>query len=449
MNQLINWLLILSTVIYAILIMSYTEHIEFFPKLNVKWEKGCIPPVFFMLLFFLSSFGLPIPITVSIILVASVLYITLIIKFSNSLIEEFFSNFLILISTFSILGIPSIVWEISPQGTILSWIKAVLGLELDEGVLLNFFLLLISGIALTLNRIFKGKIRKEIWNANSLKFTLLSWAVALFLVQAQFGITTFNGCKLTGTQHFWLLLLIILLGILAYINSVHTNQLLQRERELVENTAFEQYTQELETAYDALRVIKHDYTNILSSIKLYIDEKNIDGLKKYYYHEFDELTKEIQADRKVIDALQKVRVKELKSILVYKLSLAAELDLDIHLEVRYIVGNVPISKVLLCQIIGILLDNAIEASRESTKKQLKLAIISEAKKTTILIENSWVSRELPLKKFFEKGFSTKGNNRGLGLFTVDELVEKHDQLDLETQISDERFLQIFTMKGAV
>jgi len=310
-------------------------------------------------------------------------------------------------------------------------------------------LLLVVIIGIVLHWKLKGKIDKRMFNSANLKVTLLTSGTALLIFQTSLS---YEPVEILGNQNFILnesllfIFLFILLGILAYINIVHTDRQFKVEKERAEVQAFETYTAELETSYDALRVIKHDYSNIMTSLKLHIDEKNMDALREYYYQEFTELSKSLDTDDRIVDQLQRVKVKELKSILLYKLNLATEMGLMVHLEVKFMVGNLPISKVRVCQIVGILLDNAIEASRESTERMLKLAIIGEEKKTTVMIENSWIPASIPMKKFFEKGFSTKGENRGLGLATVDELVDKYEQLEITTEVGDERFIQILVVK---
>lgn len=47
---------------------------------------------------------------------------------------------------------------------------------------------------------------------------------------------------------------------------------------------------------------------------------------------------------------------------------------------------------------------------------------------------------------FELGFSTKGRNRGIGLNNVKEILDKYENIILETEMEDSKFRQIIRFK---
>jgi len=434
MQTILNGLLIIFVMIYAAVIIFYIENVGFFQKIHSNWKSQAaflavgfaIGATVFAVYYFFEIDGPLLPAALGI------LFLIWLIRQKNYL-ENLTTILIFGFGLISVINFPNLMIEIHEiQAT---HVMAALLLVVIMGIVLHWKL--------------KDKIDKRMYNSANLKITLLTCGTALLLFQTSLSheaVTFLNIENFTLNQSFLFVLLFILLGILAYINIVHTDRQFKIEKERAEVEAFEKYTAELEASYDTLRVIKHDYNNIMTSLKLHIDEKNMEALQEYYYQEFTELANSLDTDDRIVDQLQRVKVKELKSILLYKLNLAAEMGLVVHLEVKFVVGNLPLSKMRVCQIVGILLDNAIEASRESTEKMLKLALISEEKKTTVMIENSWISATVPIKKFFEKGFSTKGENRGLGLATVDELTDKYEQLELSTEINDKCFTQILTVK---
>jgi len=436
MQAILNGLLIIFVMIYAAVIIFYIENVGFFQKIHSNRKN--------------QATFLAVGFTVGVIVIAvnyffensgSLLLAVLGILFLIWLIRQ--KNYLENLTTLLIFGFGSI--------SVINFPNLMIEIHEIQGTHVMVGLLLVTIMGIVLHWKLKDKIDKRMYNSANLKVTLLTSGTALLLFQTSLS---YEPVELLGNQNFILnesllfISLFILLGILAYINIVHTDRQFKVEKERAEVQAFEKYTAELEMSYDALRVIKHDYKNIMTSLKLHIDEKNMEALQEYYYLEFTELSESLDTDDRIVDQLQRVKVKELKSILLYKLNLATEIGLNVHVEVKFAVGNLSISKMIACQIVGILLDNAIEASRESTEKMLKLAIISGKKKTTIMIENSWIPASIPMKKFFEKGFSTKGDNRGLGLATVDELTGKYEQLELETEVDGERFIQILVVKEA-
>ena len=219
---------------------------------------------------------------------------------------------------------------------------------------------------------------------------------------------------------------------------------IKTERLLIE--ASNKYIHDLEESYKALRTIKHDYVNILSTFKLYIDSEDMAGLAKYYYDEFSEINKDLLHQDKLIGSLQNVQINEVKSVLIYKGSVASQNEVDINIEVREPIEYLGVSTAIVCQIIAILLDNAIEAATEADERKLNIAIVNNLKSKAFIIKNTWREQDIPLNKIFELGFSTKGKNRGTGLHTVRNYTEKIKGLHLETEITDEYFCQILTVK---
>ena len=53
---------------------------------------------------------------------------------------------------------------------------------------------------------------------------------------------------------------------------------------------------------------------------------------------------------------------------------------------------------------------------------------------------------IPSEDLFELGFSTKGRNRGIGLNNVKEILDKYENIILETEMEDSKFRQIIRFK---
>ena len=50
----------------------------------------------------------------------------------------------------------------------------------------------------------------------------------------------------------------------------------------------------------------------------------------------------------------------------------------------------------------------------------------------IIIENTYLNKDINLDKIFEKSYSTKPNNTGLGLWEVRQILKKNKNLNLYT-----------------
>lgn len=92
---------------------------------------------------------------------------------------------------------------------------------------------------------------------------------------------------------------------------------------------------------------------------------------------------------------------------------------------------------------GILLDNAIEAANDCSEKVINVSIKSDEKNSRqlLIIENTYVDKNIDTDKIYDKGFSTKPNNTGLGLWEVRQIIKKNNNLNLYTSKDDKYFKQ--------
>ena len=120
---------------------------------------------------------------------------------------------------------------------------------------------------------------------------------------------------------------------------------------------------------------------------------------------------------------------------------AQELGIDVFIDIMEDIKRIDMDIVDLCRIVGILIDNAIEAALISTNRSLKVALVNKNSSTIIAIINSCPDNTPPIYKLFQKGFSTKGQNRGLGLSNLKELISHYNNISLDTIIENGEFIQ--------
>jgi two-component system sensor histidine kinase AgrC len=95
-----------------------------------------------------------------------------------------------------------------------------------------------------------------------------------------------------------------------------------------------------------------------------------------------------------------------------------------------------------CRMLGILLDNSIEAARECDEKAIHICFRNEYNRNrqVVVIENTYNNKNLDIDKIFEKGISGKKNHTGIGLWEVRQILSKNDNLNLHTT-KDEKFFK--------
>lgn len=118
------------------------------------------------------------------------------------------------------------------------------------------------------------------------------------------------------------------------------------------------------------------------------------------------------------------------------------MGIDVSIEIDQPVEQINTDIIDLVRILGIFLDNAIEAALETDAPKLSFVIIKDEKETVFFITNSFIDYHLQLASLSQAGTSTKGSSRGIGLYNVAQIISHHDNLFLDTRTQDHTFMQI-------
>lgn len=271
------------------------------------------------------------------------------------------------------------------------------------------------------------------------RYHLTLWAMEIHLVNTIYILFTAAAATLIGV-------------VVVYVRREHH---LQVERGVIDSS--KQYLNDLENSYRALRVVKHDYINIMSTIKLFIDSEDMAGLSQYYYQELTEMNTNLMDQVKLMGSLEQLKINEMKSLIMYKYDMANKAGITIKIEINELIESVGVSSAVICQILGVLLDNAIEAAIERQKQikemdnhdlmpPIQFSIFSDRDIKSFVVENPWVSQDMSTKELFVQGFSTKGVARGTGLPMVKSYLDKMAGLWLDTTFDERVFTQILKVK---
>lgn len=201
------------------------------------------------------------------------------------------------------------------------------------------------------------------------------------------------------------------------------------------------YTTNLETMYNSLRSFKHDYMNILLSMSGYIEDGDMEKLKKYFEEKIFPTKNLIDQGDYKLNQLGNIGVLEIKSLLCAKMIYAHESGIDVTIDIPDRVDSFPIDTVDLARILGIFLDNGIEASLMAEQPQIGLNILPNKAGVSIIISNHFKDNGLVLHKLKEKGFSTKTGHPGIGLSNAEKIIRTYDNVLLETTMQNGCFTQ--------
>ena len=318
-----------------------------------------------------------------------------------------------------------------------------------QNILFLFLLFLITKrINIILNSVVKNIIPSE-------KYKYILYFCALCTLTTYYIFLMYSIFK--GSSYIRLLSVItglIFILLCTYITvSVLKNIKLETNNK-IESAKLEQqkkYILALEKNNNEIRKFKHDFNNIILGLDGYInnDDFNKEKLKKYFNSTIMTFNNNIELNDIVIAKLNSIKVSSLKSLITNKVLVAQNNNIDADINIEGEITDFYTDEMQLSRVLGVLLDNAIEASLEVTDdKKIDINIIQIDKTTDIQISNTFNNTGTPIADFNKEGFSTKGTNRGLGLSSAHEIANKLNML-LNTEIDGNTFIQILTIEGGL
>ncbi|MDF2503958.1 MAG: hypothetical protein K0R06_1449 [Clostridium sp.] len=233
-----------------------------------------------------------------------------------------------------------------------------------------------------------------------------------------------------------------LLIVIIYLNNYNYRQNLEKKYKDEELANLNEYTSMLENKSNDLRKFKHDYANIIKVIEYYIDLGDMDKLKAFYKQELlPESEKIINKDISII-GLENIKINPIKVFISSKINIAEKRNIKVHVEVEDDITEISIGLIDLCRIIGIFFDNAIEAAELCKDKFIEFAVIKDDDNIIFIISNSCDKDVPPVHKIYKNDFSSKGDNRGIGLKSVMDIIHKnYNNIFLNTTIENCVFKQ--------
>ncbi|MCF0126322.1 MAG: GHKL domain-containing protein [Clostridia bacterium] len=202
----------------------------------------------------------------------------------------------------------------------------------------------------------------------------------------------------------------------------------------------EEYNNTLQILHDNVRGFKHDFDNILTTLGGYIHTEDMEGLKKYYNQLVDDSS---STNNLYILNPSIVNNDGIYNLITKKYHEATSKNIKMTITFLLDLSTLNMKIYEFARILGILLDNAIEASSESDEKIVNLIFRYEPNnnRQLITIENSYIEKNIDTEKIFEKGVSGKENHTGIGLWEVRKIISKYDTVNLLTTTNSNLFIQ--------
>ena len=196
----------------------------------------------------------------------------------------------------------------------------------------------------------------------------------------------------------------------------------------------------LSQKYEEVACFNHDFNNMLTIIGGYVGSRDMEGLVKYYNYVDSECTH--------IKTIKSLSPEIINNPSVYHLinqkhKEFESANINVSYELLLDLSDLKMNVFEFTRILGILLDNAREAAKDTDEKIVNIYFRNEINnnRQVIIVENSCKDKSIDINSIFEKNATSKESHSGLGLYEVRKILKRSKNLNLYTTINDNLFKQ--------
>lgn len=357
------------------------------------------------------------------------------INYGKSLISAIIYSILTMISDLLVLGIATKIINIS---------KDFYHMNIAGSVLGN---ILVSTMIIIIIAILKKPLRKMLnYNfSTSKKIVLVSLMTLISL--ALFFYNLINTFRLNNNIIGYLIVIVTLILILLYLfkQKIDNDVILKKYDELL--NVMKTYENDIEEQ----RTMIHETRNELMTIKCKINDKTKEN-------EIIKYIDSILGDKTSSNISKYSKFKYLpsngiKGFFYYKFMEAEKERIKVSVNISKKIENSFLGRLDtkefkdLVRIIGVYLDNAIQASAESKDKKLGIEIYLVKDDIEIIISNTFENK-LNIEKIGKEKFTTKGKNHGHGLLLVKHILNINSIFEAKNEIINNLYVQKLKIKSS-
>lgn len=427
-TNIINIIIILSQSIAGIFVLLRLQNV----KLKIFFKEFLISLIIFIVLMMFSNYLVPNQIR-SLFTLLSFTSISFFI-FKNNM-KESFLNGLISIAFVAIVEI------------IFSFLMFLFGLNQSDlmnvttwkfilNILISIFLMLSINLKFLYN--FIAKFKLEMMNRKKLFSCFLIILILIYLIVARNAL--FAKVTLDMIINLIILFIFIIMFIIIILSD-NKNKYLEETNQQMLN-----YVTKYEKIITEQGKANHEFKNQLMVIKGYAQM----GSKKLIDY-IDSITQDANKTHSsyLISQLNKFPEGGIKGLLYYKLStmeeqkIKYELDVEAGIKTKLNVLSVNMYK-NITKILGVMLDNAIEASKKSKKKLIIISVVKIKSSVVFSISNTY-SGKIDLSKL-GSGYTSKGFGHGYGLRLVNDILNETNSFIIKNDVVNGYFVSELTVK---
>lgn len=419
--------------IVASIIQSFAATIIIFKQINNKNFKTKV--IFLLLLSIYAVVGFlfvanQLRFLLFIVVIALILYFCVGIKSKNVILYAFNTEILLVIS------------EIST-----SLILVLVGVDSVDIVNNNYYNLLanvlISVLAIILISInIVKRLVNSVINLFEKNKKLINYLYIFLLIL--YLIVSKNGLEFILKSNYYINILFVF-GIVLIISIFIKNES-KYDQISEQNKQMLNYVTKYEKIITEQGKANHEFKNQLMVIRGYA-QMNSSKLIEY----LDSVVKDSNKTHSsyLISQLNKFPDGEIKGLLYYKLSLMDDFkikyDINVETGVKTKLNSLGTNIYKnITKILGVLLDNAIDASKQAKNKKIVISVIKEKSNVIFKIYNTYKGK-IDISKI-GTGHTTKGKGHGYGLRLVKDIIENNKGFKMENELDNEYYVCMLSVK---
>lgn len=243
----------------------------------------------------------------------------------------------------------------------------------------------------------------------------------------------------------YLVIIVMLICILLYLfkQKIENEKISKKYDELLD--VMKSYESDIEEQ----RTLRHETKNELATIKCKLQDKEDNKTIIEYIDSV--IGEKEKAGSTKYSKFKYLPSNGLKGFFYYKFIEAEKKGINVSINISKQIENSFLKDIEtkdfkdLARIIGVYLDNAIEASSTSEDKKLGIEMYLIKEKIEIIITNTF-NNEINLDKIGKESFSTKGKHRGHGLLLVNKILSENNMFEAKNEIRGNIYIQSLKIK---
>lgn len=253
-----------------------------------------------------------------------------------------------------------------------------------------------------------------------------------------------NGLEFLLKSNYYINVLFII-GIVVILNIIIRNES-KYEQLKEENKQMLNYVTKYEKIITAQGKTNHEFKNQLMVIRGYA-QMNSNKIIEY----IDEIVEDSNkaGSSYLISQLNNFPDGGIKGLLYYKLSIMEDenikYSINVEKGVKTKLKTLSINNYKnITKILGVLLDNAIDASKKSKHKKINISVIKDNKNIVFKIYNTYKGK-IDIEKI-GTGYTSKGNGHGYGLRLVKDIINEDKLFNISHNLEDNYFVSSLYIK---